>query len=154
MPPIDLAIRFATFNDLEEIIALLRGDVLGAIRETTDQVLYEAAFHDILADPNADILLAVKDGVVVGCAQINVLANLSRQATKRAHIEGVRIASSQRASGLGRRFFDLLEEYCRAKGCGLMQLSTDTSRQDTLKFYKSIGFEVTHHGLKKQLNQH
>ncbi|MDA8586075.1 GNAT family N-acetyltransferase [Rhodobacteraceae bacterium] len=151
MPPA-LTTRTATFGDLADILALLRDDVLGANRETTGTASYERAFDDILADPNADIMVAVRSGTVVGCAQVNVLANLSHQATKRAQIEGVRISSDHRGSGLGRKFFVLLEDHCRAKGCGLMQLTTNTSRDATLNFYRDIGFELTHHGLKKLLD--
>lgn len=148
----NLAIRAATFDDLADILSLLRDDVLGASRETTGTASYEDAFNDILADPNADVLLAVRGSTIVGCAQVNVLANLSLQATKRAHIEGVRISSDHRASGLGRRFFALLQDHCRARGCGLMQLTTNISRDATLNFYRDIGFELTHHGLKKRID--
>ena len=84
-------------------------------------------------------------------AQVNVLANLSLQATKRANIEGVRIASTHRSEGLGEAFFDLIEAFCREQGCLMMQLTTNASRDAALRFYLSRGFEASHVGLKKSL---
>ena len=146
-----LKLRAAKRDDLNTILSLLRDDVLGAARETTDQSHYIAAFNEILKEPTAHLLVAVLDGEIIGCAQVNVLANLSLQATKRANIEGVRIASTHRAEGLGEAFFDLIEAFCREQGCGLMQLTTNASRDAALRFYVSQGFEASHVGLKKPL---
>lgn len=34
------------------------------------------------------------------------------------------------------------------QGCGLVQLTTDRSRSDTLRYCESLGYEDSHHGLK------
>jgi hypothetical protein len=40
---------------------------------------------------------------------------------------------------------------CRRRGCGLVQLAMNKTREDTLRFYKSLGFEATHEGFKLTL---
>jgi ribosomal protein S18 acetylase RimI-like enzyme len=39
----------------------------------------------------------------------------------------------------------------RRRGCHLVQLTTDAQRPDALAFYESLGFDVTHQGLKMYL---
>jgi hypothetical protein len=39
-------------------------------------------------------------------------------------------------------------EQCRARGCRLVQLPTDTPRADARRFYGGMGFAATHHGMK------
>ena len=66
----------------------------------------------------------------------------------RGQIEGVRIARAHRGAGLGRAVFEWAIEQCRRRGCGLVQLTTDKSRPDALRFYEALGFEPTHEGMK------
>ena len=146
-----LTLRAARADHLDVIVALLRDDVLGATREADDRARYEQAFADILADPNADILLAALGDQIIGCAQVNRLANLSLKATKRANIEGVRIGSHHRGGGYGEHFLQLIEEHCRDQGCRLIQLTTNKARDEALRFYISQGFEDSHIGLKKRI---
>ena len=42
-------------------------------------------------------------------------------------------------------------EECRRRGCGMVQLTMNKTRQDTLRFYKSLGFVATHEGFKLML---
>jgi GNAT superfamily N-acetyltransferase len=56
-----------------------------------------------------------------------------------------------RAQGLGRRLFEFAIEEARLAGCGLVQLTTDRERPDAHRFYKSLGFEASHIGMKLKL---
>jgi GNAT superfamily N-acetyltransferase len=40
---------------------------------------------------------------------------------------------------------------CRARGCGLVQLTTDKNRPDAIGFYESLGFVASHEGMKLAL---
>jgi GNAT superfamily N-acetyltransferase len=42
-------------------------------------------------------------------------------------------------------------EQARARGCHLLQLTTDQRRADALHFYESLGFRATHTGMKLPL---
>lgn len=152
----DLLFRRATEADLPAIVGLLADDVLGAGRENPamppDQ-RYVAAFAAIDADPN-QFLAVVEDratGTVVGCLQLSFIPGLSRLGLWRGQVESVRIAASQRGGGLGRRMFEWAIAECRARGCGLVQLTTDKARPDARRFYESLGFAASHEGMKLTL---
>ena len=95
--------------------------------------------------------MADQDGEVVGCLQITFIAGLSRIGMWRGQIEAVRIAAGQRGSGLGRAMMLWAIEQCRARGCGMVQLTTDKRRTDAHRFYARLGFEASHEGMKLSL---
>lgn len=149
-----VAFRPATAADLPAIVALLADDGLGAGREDPSLPLapgYRAAFAAISADPNQLLAVAVEDGVVVGTLQISFLAGLSQKGTLRGQIEAVRVAAGRRGAGLGGRMMEWAVAQCRARGCGLLQLTTDKSRADAHRFYARLGWRPTHEGFKLKL---
>lgn len=146
--------RRARESDLPAIIAMLVDDEIGRQREDAALPLndaYVSAFAAIERDDNQLLAVAERGGRVVGCLQITFIPGLSRLGLWRGQIESVRIAKSERGSGLGRALFQWAIERCRARGCGLVQLTTDKSRQDARRFYEGLGFEATHEGMKLML---
>lgn len=146
--------RDATEADLSAIVALLADDPLGATREAPATELpaaYAEAFAAIAADPNNRLIVADDEGAVVGCLQLTFIPGLTYTGGWRAQIEGVRIARSQRGRGLGRAMFDWVIEQARARGCRLVQLTTNKARPDALRFYESLGFTASHEGMKLDL---
>ena len=151
----NLIVRRAKRTDLAAIIALLADDALGTRREQPGPPLhprYQQAFDAIDRDPNQFLVVAVAGDRVVGCLQLSLVPGLSRVGMRRGQIESVRVASSMRGSGLGRRLIDWAIQECRSRGCGLVQLTTDKSRADAIRFYESVGFVSSHEGLKLQLS--
>ena len=149
-----IAVRRARVSDRPAIIALLADDPRGRAREDVSLPpipVYQAAFAAIDADPNQ--LLAVVTGGerVIGTLQITFIPGLSRQGAWRGQIEAVRIAADRRGAGLGRRVFDWAVEACRARGCALVQLTTDRERPEAHRFYEQLGFTASHLGFKKTL---
>ncbi|MCY1556533.1 Aminoalkylphosphonate N-acetyltransferase [compost metagenome] len=69
----------------------------------------------------------------------------------RGQIESVRITSDIRGGGIGRQMIEWAIEQCRKRNCGLVQLTTDKSRADAIRFYKSLGFVDSHEGMKLSL---
>jgi GNAT superfamily N-acetyltransferase len=152
--PRNPAFRRATEADLPAIIAMLADDPLGAGREDARLPLapgYLSAFAAIAADPNQLLAVAGPDGALVGTLQIAFLPGLSHKGAWRGQIEAVRIAAGQRGSGLGRLFIAWAIGECRARGCRLVQLTTDKSRLDAHRFYERLGFKATHEGYKLSL---
>lgn len=146
--------RAAQADDLDAIIALLADDELGQSRETvatpTDPA-YLAAFRAIADDPN-QLLAVVEDSEgLAGCLQISFIPGLSRRGMWRGQIEGVRIARRVRGEGLGRTLLDWAIDRCRERNCQLVQLTSDKSRSDALRFYESLGFAASHEGFKLAL---
>jgi ribosomal protein S18 acetylase RimI-like enzyme len=145
------AFRRATAADVPAIVALLADDVLGAAREKPGDPAYAAAFAAIEADANQLLAVVEIDGRVVGCLQLSFMPGLSHRGMWRGQIESVRIAAEARGGGLGRRMFEWAIEQCRARGCGMVQLTTDKSRGDARRFYETLGFVASHEGMKLKL---
>ena len=146
--------RAATVDDLPAILALLVDDELRKLREDLGPPLnprYLAAFEAIERDSNQLLAVADQDGEVVGCLQITFIPGLSRLGMWRGQIEAVRVAATQRGSGVGRAMLLWAIEQCRARGCGLVQLTTEKRRADAHRFYARLGFEATHEGMKLRL---
>lgn len=149
-----IAIRKAAAADVAAIIAMLADDAFGAQREDASLPLrdsYRSAFAAIDADPNQLLAVVEHDGEIIGCMQISFIPGLSRMGMWRGQIESVRIASHIRGGGVGRQMIVWAIEQCRERGCGLVQLTTDKSRSDALRFYQSLGFTDSHEGLKLSL---
>lgn len=148
----DLEIRPAQQDDLPAIVAMLADDPLGAQRESPDDLTpYTAAFTRLAQDPNQHVVVAVREGRVVGTLQLTVIPGLSRKGTTRSLIEGVRIHADERGSGLGSRLIEWAVEESRAQGCRLVQLTSDVTRTDAHRFYERLGFEASHVGFKLSL---
>jgi ribosomal protein S18 acetylase RimI-like enzyme len=154
-PSATLAFRRARADDLEAIVKLLADDPLGAKRERFASPLgasYLAAFNAIDRDPNQELTVACRNGRIVGVLQLTFLPYLTYQGGWRALIEGVRIAGSERSQGLGRALFEWAINRARARGCHLVQLTTDKSRPEAVKFYRALGFVASHEGMKLHLD--
>ena len=153
----DTRFRSAQAGDLPAIVALLADDAIGQAREDAAAPLspgYLAAFEAIAADPNH--LLAVAEdpaGAVIGCLQLSFIPGLSYKGMWRGQIEDVRIAADRRGQGHGRRFLEWALEACRARGCGMAQLVMTKQREGSRRFYQSMGFVVSHDGLKLSLDR-
>jgi ribosomal protein S18 acetylase RimI-like enzyme len=150
----EIVFRRAQSSDLPDIVALLADDELGQSREDASVPVngkYVDAFDALQRDPNQLMAVLVADGVIAGCVQISFIPGLSRRGTWRGQIESVRIASSRRDEGLGRRLLEWAIAECRERGCGLVQLTTDKSRLDARRFYESLGFRASHEGMKLSL---
>ncbi len=148
----DLRFRDAMTQDLPAIVDLLADDALGRKREAPGLPLhpgYEAAFEAIDRDGNQRLLVAEKDGKIVGTLQISFLPGLSHKGGWRGQIESVRIAASLRGTGIGGRFLEHAIDLCRERGCHLVQLTTDKQRDDARRFYESLGFVASHEGMKR-----
>ncbi len=152
---IDDAITFSNAkpSDLEAIIKLLVNDPIAKDREYTDKniISYRNAFDTISKDINAYLLVAKKQGEVIGVVQINFIPNLTYHGGTRAMIEGVRVNEDYRGQGIGSLLINKAITLSKQRGCCLIQLTTDKNRPEALKFYEKLGFINSHHGLKLKL---
>jgi ribosomal protein S18 acetylase RimI-like enzyme len=147
----ELKIKEATIDDLQEIVFMLSDDELGSTREKYEIPLhssYLSAFNKINNSKDAALLVGLINGDLVAVAQINLLHYLTFQGGSRAQIEGVRVKRAYQGKGIGRKLFEHMIEYAKAKGCHMVQLTTNNQRDDAQKFYESLGFSATHQGMK------
>ena len=146
--------RQARREDLPTIVAMLADDALGQSREDAGPPInpaYADAFAAIERDPNQFMAVLEDAGEVVGYLQLTFIPGLSLKGMLRGQIESVRIASSRRGQGFGHVMLQWAIAECRRRGCGLVQLTMNKSREDTLRFYESLGFVASHEGFKLTL---
>ena len=153
-PIMQIMFRRAQLADLPAIVALLADDALGQQREDASSPTnpkYVDAFQAILADANQLQLVATVNDEVIGTLQLSFIPGLARTGAWRGQIEAVRIAATHRGSGVGQQMFEWAIGQCRARGCDLVQLTTDKTRSDAHRFYERLGFVGSHLGYKLML---
>src|SRR3546814_8688933 len=109
---------------------MLADDALGPAREHDADPLpdgYWRAFDESGRDPNNELIVVERDGLVVGCLQLTYIPGLTRQGMTRAQIEAVRPDRSVRGRGIGRELKLPPIGRTRDGGCRLVQLTPDKS---------------------------
>ena len=149
-----LTVRRARAEDLPALVALIAEDPVSAGRGDGlgDLAPYAAAFAEIDADP-AHLLVCLDDadGTTVGTLQLTVLPSLGRRGTRRAQLESVHVDERCRGRGVGALLVGWAVDEARRRGCGLVQLTSDVSRDGAHRFYERLGFTASHVGFKRDL---
>ena len=151
-----IVFRPASRTDVPSIVRLLADDPLGAKREAYASPLpgsYYQTFDAIDRDPNHELVVAETGGKIVGVLQLTFIPYLTYRGGWRALIEGVRVSSEARSSGVGRELFAWAIGRAQQRGCHLVQLTSDKTRPDAIRFYESLGFAASHEGMKLHLNR-
>jgi GNAT superfamily N-acetyltransferase len=148
----EVMFRRATNADIPAIVEMLADDPLGAKRESPEDLTpYRAAFDALDRNPNQVLVVAERDGEVVGTGQLTMMPGLSHRGMWRAEIEAVRVRSDQRGGGLGTALIEWCIDTARERGCGMVQLTSHSSRTDAHRFYQRLGFAQSHTGFKLHL---
>lgn len=147
-----MALREARRDEVKAIVEMLIDDELGRTREDpADLASYLKAFDAIAADPLNTQYVWEESGEVVGCLQLTLIPGIAQKGMWRAQIEGVRVAGSQRGTGLGKKMIQSVIAITRERGCAQLQLTTNKARTDAQRFYEQLGFEKSHEGMKLKL---
>lgn len=145
----DVLIRRARPEDLGALLALYRdlaGEEASALPgDATDT---EPLFAELLADPGRQLVVAVSDGVVVGTADLVVVANLTHRGKPWGIIENVVVAADARRGGVGAAIFAYLTDLARSEGWCKLELLSGKHRAEAHEFYRSVGFEAVAEGFK------
>lgn len=153
----NLTFRDAMPADIATIVGLSHaGDARGTDTPPLDPATladprYRAAFDEITADPGHRLIVAERDGEIVGTLQISFIPGMPNFGMKRGMLENVHIRVDQRGSGLGTEMVQWAIERCREAGCGLIQLTSNKVRHDAHRFYEKLGFTKSHEGFKLRL---
>ncbi|MGN6516407.1 MAG: GNAT family N-acetyltransferase [Rhizomicrobium sp.] len=147
----DITFRMANEADLPVIIAMLADDEIAENRETSVPDHYREAFAAMAKEVFNKMLLAEQDGKIVGSLQLVFVPGVSRNGTKRALIESVRVRSSARGQNIGTALMKEAIRLAKENGCGLVQLDSDLRRPRAHLFYRRLGFVQSHAGFKKAL---
>ena len=151
----EVQFRDATEIDLPAIVALLAEDTLGEKREDPSLPLdprYGEAFGAIAADPHQRLIVAERDGRVVGCLQLSFIPGIAFIGAWRGLIEAVRVSSELRGQGIGAALIDYAVAESRAFGCRMVQLTSHKSRDRAHAFYERLGWTRSHEGFKLSLD--
>ncbi len=144
--------RDAVREDVPAVIALLLDDHLGERRESSELAFYFDAFDRMLTEASNTLIVGERDDVIVATYQLTFISGLSHRATRRAQVESVRVSADLRGQGIGEAMMADAERRARAAGCGMIQLTTDASRDRARAFYDKIGFTPSHVGYKRMLD--
>lgn len=147
----NLSYRKATKDDLANIVALLIEDDLGKNREVLDNKLDDAylkAFELIDKDPNQYLMLSIMNETIVGTCHLTIMQSLTFKGSIRMQIEAVRVSAKMRGQNIGEHMIEHAIEYGKLHGASIIQLMTNKHRHRAKKFYKKIGFDATHEGMK------
>ena len=150
--PSSLEVREATPDDLDAVLALQREDSFHSFSEP-DHVSanQRAAFAEIDADPQQQLLVGTLDGQVVTTAHVTWIRMLSADGGLYCQVEAVRTASDLRGRGIGAQLMSVIEDEARRRGAARIQLTSNQRRADAHRFYERLGYEPTHVGMKKYL---
>ena len=99
------------------------------------------------------MIIAEKDGEIVGTLQITFTPSISFQGGKRATVESVRIDEKFRGQGLGKELMKWAINRAREENCVAVQLTTDGDRKEAHRFYEDLGFKGSHLGMKLYLKK-
>lgn len=143
--------REATEADVPAIVALLADDVLGQGREANDHGVYLDGFRAMANEPGNMQIVGELAGSIVAVYQMTLISGVSLKATRRAQIEGVRVASDHRGLGIGAALIADAEARAMAGGAGLLQFTSNATRTRAHDFYERMGFVPSHIGFKKTL---
>ncbi len=143
----------AVAADIPAIVGLLADDFLGADRETDpDDPAYRGAFDDLAADPRQLLTVLTRGEAVLGTMQLTVVPGLAHRGALRVIVESVRVAASERGTGLGSEYLRWALDWSRAAGARLVQLSSSERRVDARRFYERLGFVADHIGMGLDLS--
>ena len=150
----DLIARKMQKADLGIVVSLLADDELGRSREDKTNVVhadYLRAFEQIQSDVNQYAAIFEIHGETIGCLQITFIPGLSRRGSLRGQIEGVRVSRDFRGKGYGAKMIAWAITKCRDRGCKMVQLTSDKTRENAIQFYEKFGFVKSHEGFKLTL---
>ena len=148
----DLEIRTAVADDVSAIVAMLADDPLGAQRESPDDLTpYLSALDRLSRDPNQHLVVAVREGRVVGTLQLTVIPGLSRRGATRSSSRAYASTPTSAAVVSAPSSSSGRSTESRRQDCQLVQLTSDATRTDAHRFYERLGFQASHVGFKLPL---
>lgn len=147
-----LEVRSARPDEADQILALVGADAISRARVPGDWPTdrQRDGVRRILVAEDHDLLVAVRDGTVVGVVQLSFLPEFARDGD-RAQLETMHVADTERRQGTGRALVEHAIGVAREHGCGVVQLTSGTFRPEAHRFYAALGFDGTHVGFKLQL---
>jgi len=155
MPSSPPLIRRATEADLPRIVELIHLGAVGGkgvedLGPPLPQAYYDS-FRSFERFPEAKLMVAEVDGVVVGTVQFHLLPGISGRGTPTAEVESVHVAEAMRGKRVGEAMMGWAIDEARRLGCKRLQLTSNKARADAHRFYERLGLVKSHEGMKLNL---
>ncbi|MCU1392384.1 MAG: acetyltransferase, family [Ilumatobacteraceae bacterium] len=99
-----------------------------------DEALVRAGFVELVADPNAVLLVAVDDGAVLG---------FGVGAVPTGYIDSLHVLPDHRGRQVGQRLLGALARELSARGCTEISLHVVSGNAGAQRFYERLGGELT-----------
>jgi len=153
----DVTIRAARREDVARIAALIMHGAANQTRtpaEIAEEAAHPAyldAFDEVAASAHDALFVAECDGEVVGTLQITLIPGLIHRGRRRAKLESVHVDPAMRGRGVGAAMVAHAVAFARSHGAGLVELTSNKSREAAHRFYRRLGFEQSHEGFKREL---
>jgi GNAT superfamily N-acetyltransferase len=112
---------------------------------------YRAAFAEITADPNAELIVAREDDAVLGLLLLRFNRSISDRGALRAILQSVFVGAAARGKGVGRRMVAEAERRATLRGADFVNLLSNKKRTEAHRFYRTLGYDQSHEGFKKKL---
>jgi N-acetylglutamate synthase-like GNAT family acetyltransferase len=131
-------IRVAEERDFDGIMNLLRqlNPDDPVIPDGRDKTI----FKQISKESNLRIIVLEEQGKIISTCYLNIIPNLTRNASPYAVIENVVTDAAFRNLGFGKKTVQFALEYAWKAGCYKVMLQTGSKKESTHKFYASCGF--------------
>ena len=142
-----LAIRDASPHDSEAVAHLV-----GQLGYPTSPEAVAARITQLEASRADRLVVAELDGDIVGLASLHVSLSVEYD-DPAAKLSAIVVDERYRRRGIGEALVMALEGEARARGCGLIFLTTAERRKDAHTFYRRLGFEETGRRFAKLLRE-
>lgn len=131
------SLRRAVESDIPELARLFT--VLG---HPTSAEALAARWPAWVASGNIALVAAADDGTLLGAATLCQTVVMHRPAPV-GRITSLVVDQPVRGQGIGRSLVAAAESLLTQAGCGLLEVTSNTSRIDAHAFYESLGYERT-----------
>jgi predicted N-acetyltransferase YhbS len=143
------SIRKATKQDISRILALY--EELTEEKQNLSTYTIGRVFAEITSSPNMELLVAEKDGLVVGTLFLQIVPNLTHNARPWAILENIVVDGRYHRKGVGLILIESAFTRAKQAGCYKVQLLSNKKRNDAHQFYRSMGFEDSALGFRRYL---
>ena len=148
----ETAIRTATLEDeapalglLEELFEPPGGFPYGYTLERGRE-----GFRHAVSSQDADILLAMDGGMIVGMATV-YKDYLSIRDGWRCWLQDLVVTKAHRSRGVGQALLDAASDWARDRGCTHLDLSSGLGRIDAHRFYEREGMQRGSYNFRRRL---
>ena len=142
-------IRNAIQQDIPRILELYE-ELSGQKQDGSPEIM-DRVFDQIISLPDRELLVAEKEGFVVGTIFMQITPNLSHDGRPWAILENMVVDGRYRRQGIGRKLVEYVFTRAREAGCYKVQLLSHKKRRQAHKFYRAAGFENTALGFRLYL---